>query len=65
MLERPCPICRKPVSWASNPSRPFCSKRCKTQDLGAWSAESYRMEATATAEGDEEWNEGTLPADGI
>ncbi len=45
-LERPpkvelCVLCRRhPVDpvW-----RPFCSKRCKTQDLARWADESYRI----------------------
>lgn len=53
MLERPCPICRKPVSWATTPTRPFCSQRCKVRDLGAWSAEAYRVEVEPGAEDDE------------
>ncbi len=27
----------------SNPYRPFCSERCKSLDLGAWAAESFRV----------------------
>ena len=26
-----------------NPSRPFCSARCKGMDLGAWAEESFRL----------------------
>jgi endogenous inhibitor of DNA gyrase (YacG/DUF329 family) len=26
--------------------RPFCSERCKTNDLGAWAAERYRVPVT-------------------
>lgn len=43
MLIKPCPICRKPVSWETTTTRPFCSERCKLMDLGAWSAEDYRV----------------------
>ena len=39
----PCPRCGKPSSWSGNPSRPFCSERCKLIDLGAWAAEEYRV----------------------
>lgn len=35
-----CPICSKPASRQSA-DYPFCSPRCKTIDLGAWSAEEY------------------------
>jgi len=32
-----CPECKKKSAWStSNPSRPFCSERCKLLDLGAW-----------------------------
>ena len=40
---RPCPTCRKPVDWELASTRPFCSERCRILDLGAWSAESYRI----------------------
>lgn len=39
---RPCPICRKPAS-VTDQYFPFCSARCKTIDLGAWSAEEYTI----------------------
>ncbi|MBP9218311.1 MAG: DNA gyrase inhibitor YacG [Sterolibacterium sp.] len=39
-----CPTCHKPVAWtAENPSRPFCSARCQSSDLGAWANEEYRI----------------------
>lgn len=39
-----CPVCRKPVEWTTESRfRPFCSKRCKTNDLGAWATEQYRV----------------------
>lgn len=38
-----CPICRTLVTWEGNPSRPFCSERCRLLDLGAWAEESYRL----------------------
>jgi len=39
-----CPICQKEVDFEKNPYRPFCSKRCKMIDLGAWFKEDYRIE---------------------
>lgn len=34
-----CPTCRRPVIWSTdNPSRPFCSERCRLVDLGQWLA---------------------------
>ena len=45
MAKKPkCPICRTPVELRSkNKFFPFCSKRCKQQDLGKWLNEEYRM----------------------
>jgi endogenous inhibitor of DNA gyrase (YacG/DUF329 family) len=41
-----CPACGKPAVYAeSNPSRPFCSPRCRLTDLGAWASEAYRIPA--------------------
>jgi endogenous inhibitor of DNA gyrase (YacG/DUF329 family) len=38
-----CPVCGNAVEWTTESRwRPFCSKRCKTIDLGAWAAEEYR-----------------------
>ncbi|MDI5920301.1 DNA gyrase inhibitor YacG [Halomonas sp. LR5S13] len=43
-LEVACPQCRKKVLWSeANPYRPFCSKRCRLLDLGAWADESHRI----------------------
>ncbi|GEM_PF-886112 len=38
-----CPQCGKPVNFKDNPYRPFCSKRCKLIDLGAWLKEEYKI----------------------
>ena len=39
-----CPQCGGDSVYAStNPYRPFCSRRCKTIDLGAWADESFRV----------------------
>ena len=39
-----CPQCDQPVIWNSTSQfRPFCSERCKLNDLGEWAAESYRI----------------------
>ena len=43
-----CPACRKPCKYGpSNPSRPFCSDRCRNGDFGAWASEAYRVPAAA------------------
>jgi tRNA threonylcarbamoyladenosine biosynthesis protein TsaE len=36
----PCPICGKPVATGEE-RFPFCSKRCKTIDLGKWISGNY------------------------
>ena len=42
-----CPGCGGRSAYVpSNPSRPFCSERCRSNDLGAWAAEDYRVAAT-------------------
>lgn len=47
-----CPICNKKTAYAStNPSRPFCSERCKLIDLGKWAAEEYKVPTEAPPEG--------------
>ena len=41
-----CPGCGGESAYApSNPSRPFCSTRCRNNDLGAWASEAYGIEA--------------------
>jgi endogenous inhibitor of DNA gyrase (YacG/DUF329 family) len=40
-MKRSCPICSKPVDLATAPEFPFCSERCRLQDLGNWSSEKY------------------------
>lgn len=36
-----CPICKKATDSSKDAEFPFCSERCRTLDLGAWSAEKY------------------------
>ena len=36
-----CPTCGEETMWADNPSRPFCSERCRVIDLGKWASEEY------------------------
>jgi uncharacterized protein len=42
-MERHCPICRKATSSDVHVDFPFCSERCRLQDLGNWSSEKYRI----------------------
>ncbi len=55
-----CPHCGGDSLFApSNVFRPFCSARCKTGDLGAWSSEEFRV-PTQEAEGTLNGLDGTL-----
>jgi uncharacterized protein len=48
-----CPACgRKAVYAPSNVWRPFCSERCRDQDLGAWASERFRIAAEQPDETD-------------
>ncbi|PTQ90648.1 DNA gyrase inhibitor YacG [Agitococcus lubricus] len=38
-----CRRCGQVTTWQNNPSRPFCSERCKLIDLGAWASEQYTI----------------------
>ncbi len=38
-----CPYCRAETHWQNNPSRPFCSERCRMIDLGRWDNEEYTV----------------------
>jgi uncharacterized protein len=40
-----CPVCGKPVVEAS---KPFCSERCRSVDLGRWLSGSYVIPASDT-----------------
>lgn len=40
-MKHRCPICRKPADSETNNDFPFCSERCRVQDLGAWASEKY------------------------
>lgn len=43
MRDVPCPTCRRTTPWEGNPSRPFCSERCRVLDLGAWATDRFRI----------------------
>lgn len=45
-----CPQCGAMSEYATdNPSRPFCSERCKLIDLGAWAEERYSIPGGAAS----------------
>lgn len=52
-MSRSCPVCGQPVSWEISDDRyPFCSRRCRTIDLGEWLSDGYRIsEALQDPEG--------------
>ncbi|MEA3544453.1 MAG: DNA gyrase inhibitor YacG [Thermodesulfobacteriota bacterium] len=43
-LEIKCPHCGKKSFWNDNPTRPFCSERCRLIDLGCWASEEYSFD---------------------
>jgi endogenous inhibitor of DNA gyrase (YacG/DUF329 family) len=50
-----CPQCGKSVPWnEASAFRPFCSERCKLNDLGQWAAEAYRIPETEQKNHNEE-----------
>jgi uncharacterized protein len=49
-----CPGCGGESVYAlSNPSRPFCSARCRNNDFGAWASEAYGVEARPNEDSDD------------
>lgn len=38
-----CPKCAAEVNYPRDKEFPFCSKRCRLMDLGAWSEEEYKI----------------------
>ncbi len=43
-LEIKCPRCGTKSLWNDNPSRPFCSEKCRLIDLGCWANEEYSVD---------------------
>ena len=41
-----CPICGEQTTWQGNPTRPFCSERCRMIDLGKWIDGDYAIPET-------------------
>ena len=40
-MKHVCPIYRKETNSELHADVPFCSARCRTEDLGNWSSEKY------------------------
>lgn len=53
-MKHRCPICKKPTDSRRDSEFPFCSERCRVLDLGAWSAEKYRIASRAFDESEPE-----------
>ena len=48
-----CPSCQIRTRYdVTNPSRPFCSDRCKNADIVSWAEEKYQIPTQALAEED-------------
>jgi hypothetical protein len=52
-----CPICRKPVP-EEEAEYPFCSRRCRTIDLGNWASEKYVVSVPIAEEEDDSVDDG-------
>ena len=40
-MKHRCPICRAETDSEQHKDFPFCSERCRMQDLGNWASEKY------------------------
>ncbi|MCW8858117.1 MAG: DNA gyrase inhibitor YacG [Deltaproteobacteria bacterium] len=49
-IEINCPRCGIKTFWQDNPSKPFCSERCRLADLGRWSNEEYSIKGPSAAQ---------------
>jgi endogenous inhibitor of DNA gyrase (YacG/DUF329 family) len=58
-----CPICKREFDPDASTSKPFCSERCRTIDLGRWLGETYGLPAMPDPEADET-PEAELPTNG-
>ena len=43
ILNVKCPKCKENFNYYDSESRPFCSERCKSVDLGHWFSENYTV----------------------
>ncbi len=56
-----CPYCGTATYWQNNPSRPFCSERCRFIDLGRWDNEEYAVPGEKMQEPVDDPDESPLP----
>lgn len=38
-----CPHCKEEFSYYESESRPFCSERCQSVDMGKWLSEDFKI----------------------
>jgi uncharacterized protein len=57
VVVRVCVFCRRHPAQA--PWHPFCSERCKLQDLAKWVDGAYRVPAEQPPDADEELSDDT------
>jgi uncharacterized protein len=62
-MRRHCPICKTLTESLTNAEFPFCSARCRLQDLSNWAAEKYVVSEPIFDEDDNERNESARPDD--
>jgi uncharacterized protein len=42
-MKHKCPICKTETDSTVHADFPFCSERCRMQDLGNWASEKYAV----------------------
>jgi endogenous inhibitor of DNA gyrase (YacG/DUF329 family) len=66
-MEHRCPICHKTISISTKepaeigPFFPFCSRRCKLLDLGAWLEAEYRIASESQTNESDKSSDETHP----
>ncbi len=55
--------CKKATNSEIHPDFPFCSERCRLQDLGNWAAEKYVVSEAVFGEDDDERDDSPKPND--
>jgi len=64
-MQHRCPICKTPTDSERNAEFPFCSERCRLQDLGNWASEKYVVSEPIFDEDDEALKDLPNPNDTI
>jgi endogenous inhibitor of DNA gyrase (YacG/DUF329 family) len=62
-MQHRCPICKKLTNSEVHGEFPFCSERCKLQDLGNWASEKYVVSEPIFTEDDDEPSDSPEPDD--